>query len=150
MRIKPLAAIATVSLIGLWALWGLDREKAPDGYSATEIAAGRDLYSEYCAACHGAQLEGQPDWQSPLSSGRLPAPPHDASGHTWHHSDALLFRLVKDGTAAVIGEGYESDMPGFGAVLADNEIRAILTFIKSTWPEHERTWQAERSRTDGG
>lgn len=33
--------------------------------------------------------------------------------------------------------GYESDMPAFGGILSDDEIRAVLAFIKSTWPEEE-------------
>jgi mono/diheme cytochrome c family protein len=78
----------------------------------------------------------------------MPAPPHDASGHTWHHGDEILFRLTKDGVAAVVGGGYQSDMPAFGETLGDDEIRAILAFIKSTWPERERRHQAEMSRLE--
>ena len=110
------------------------------------IAQGRQVYEAQCAACHGAELQGQPDWRTPLPSGRLPAPPHDASGHTWHHSDAVLFRIVKEGTAAIVGGGYESDMPGFGDVLSDAEIDAVLAYIKSTWPERERSYQESVSR----
>jgi mono/diheme cytochrome c family protein len=109
-------------------------------------ALGRDLYARQCASCHGASLEGQPDWMRRLPSGRLPAPPHDASGHTWHHPDGVLFRIVKEGTAAVVGQGYESDMPAFAGVLSDQQIRGVLAFIKSTWPERERAYQAEASR----
>ena len=109
--------------------------------SAEVIKQGRQVYADQCAVCHGAQLEGQPDWRSPLPSGRLPAPPHDETGHTWHHRDDILFRIVKEGTAAIVGGGYESDMPGFGDVLSDAEIRAVLAYIKSTWPERERSYQ---------
>lgn len=115
---------------------------------AATIAQGRQLYSKHCAACHGDDLEGQPDWKTPLPSGRMPAPPHDASGHTWHHPDGALFRITKEGPAAVVGHGYESDMPGFGSVLSDEEIRAVLAFIKSTWPERERAYQQEISRLE--
>lgn len=116
--------------------------------SAEVIEQGRQIYADQCASCHGAQLEGQPDWRTPLPSGRLPAPPHDASGHTWHHPDDVLFRIVKEGTAAIVGGGYESDMPGFGDVLSDSEIRAVLAYIKSTWPERERAYQQNVSRAD--
>lgn len=115
--------------------------------SADVIAQGHQIYADQCAACHGADLEGQPDWRTPLASGRLPAPPHDESGHTWHHSDEVLFRIVKEGTAAVVGGGYESDMPGFADLLSDAEIRAVLDYIKSTWPERERSYQLEVSRS---
>ena len=114
--------------------------------SAEVIAQGRQVYADQCAACHGADLEGQPDWRSPLPSGRLPAPPHDASGHTWHHPDDMLFRIVKKGTAAIVGGGYESDMPAFADVLGDPEIRAVLAYIKSSWPERERGYQQAVTR----
>lgn len=109
---------------------------------------GAALYQQNCASCHGADLEGQPDWRSPGTDGRLPAPPHDATGHTWHHGDDILFRITRDGTAAVIGGGYESNMPGFGDVLSDAEIRVILDYIKSTWPDRQRAHQEEVSRQE--
>ena len=57
----------------------------------------------------------------------------------------MLFRIVKEGTAAVVGQGYESDMPAFAGVLSDQHIDDVLAFIKSTWPR-ERSYQAEASR----
>jgi mono/diheme cytochrome c family protein len=60
----------------------------------------------------------------------------------------VLFRVTKEGPAAVVGNGYESDMPGFGDVLSDDEIHAVLAYIKSTWPERERSYQAEMSRRE--
>ena len=114
--------------------------------SAEVIEQGRQIYADQCASCHGAQLEGQPEWKTPLPSGRLPAPPHDAGGHTWHHPDDILFRIVREGTAAIVGGGYESDMPGFADLLSDAEIRAVLAYIKSTWPERERTYQENVSQ----
>lgn len=116
--------------------------------SAEVIAQGRQIYADQCAACHGAALEGQPDWRTPLPSGRLPAPPHDETGHTWHHPDEDLFRIVKEGTAAIVGGGYESGMPGFADVLSDVETRAVLDFIKSTWPERERAYQENVSQAN--
>lgn len=109
---------------------------------------GAALYQQNCASCHGAELQGQPDWRSPGPDGRLPAPPHDATGHTWHHGDDILFRITRDGTAAVVGGGYESDMPAFGDALTDAEIRAVLDYIKSTWPERERAYQRERTQQE--
>ena len=98
------------------------------------VAQGEVVYREACADCHGAELEGQPNWRERRDDGRLPAPPHDASGHTWHHGDALLFQLTKLGPAALAGGSYESDMPGFEGVLSDDEIVAALSYIKSRWP----------------
>jgi mono/diheme cytochrome c family protein len=102
------------------------------------VALGERLYARECASCHGAGLEGEPNWQRRLPNGRLPAPPHDETGHTWHHPDAVLFHLTKEGPAALAGGGYESDMPGYRDVLSDAEIIAVLSYIKSTWPEEIR------------
>lgn len=119
---------------------GVDPQDAAD-----RLAEGRKLYLENCAACHGEALQGQPDWRNRLANGRMPAPPHDETGHTWHHSDQQLFRITHDGVAQIVGGGYESDMPGFADVLTDDEIWAVLDYIKSTWPERERGYQAEIS-----
>ena len=102
---------------------------------AQAIARGETLYAEHCAACHGTALEGQvPDWRQPGPDGLLPAPPHDETGHTWHHPDALLVDIVTRGTEAVVGGGYRSGMPGFADVLSEEGILATLAYIKSTWP----------------
>jgi hypothetical protein len=45
------------------------------------VTRGGPLYQQHYASCHGARLEGQPNWQSRDARGRLPAPPHDDSGH---------------------------------------------------------------------
>jgi mono/diheme cytochrome c family protein len=42
--------------------------------------------------------------------------------------------------------GYSSDMPAYASVLTDGEIRAVLGFIRSTWPERERAYQGERNK----
>jgi cytochrome c len=52
---------------------------------------GKEIYTNNCASCHGKNLEGQPNWRERNDAGYLPAPPHDKTGHTWHHSDAYLF-----------------------------------------------------------
>lgn len=117
--------------------------------TAADIAAGQTLYAENCASCHGVNLEGQPEWQRRLENGRMPAPPHDESGHTWHHSDRNLFIITRGGVSAVV-PGYESDMPAFEGVLTEKEIADVLAFIKSTWPDRQREFQAEVSANDKG
>lgn len=147
-----LLAAATVGAL-VAALLILAPGPPPDrpGSGAIDLAEGRSLYQEYCASCHGAELEGQPDWRSPGPDGRLPAPPHDATGHTWHHPDSVLFQYTRLGGQAVLarqGVAYDSAMPGFGDRLTDRQIRNIIEFIKSTWPERARAVQAERSEAD--
>jgi len=109
-----------------------------DTSDTDKIARGAVVYQQNCASCHGANLEGQPNWVQRNADGTLPAPPHDATGHTWHHSDELLFELTKWGSAAVIGNDYRSNMPGFSNTLDDDDIWAVLTYIESQWPEEIR------------
>ncbi|WP_282063627.1 c-type cytochrome [Roseobacter litoralis] len=112
------------------------------------LARGEAIYAEACASCHGANLEGQPNWKLPGPDGRLPAPPHDETGHTWHHPDRLLLQITALGTAAVVGNGYESNMPGFGEIYSEEELRDVLAWIKTQWPERERDHQARVTAQD--
>lgn len=100
------------------------------------VLQGKKIYATNCASCHGANLEGQSNWRQRLPNGRLPAPPHDVTGHTWHHADSLLIDIVKKGLipGRTAPPGYQSDMPAYGSVLSDEEIRAVLAYIKSSWP----------------
>ncbi len=126
--------------------------ETPPPLDPSAVDRGEKLYAEACASCHGAKLEGQPNWQTPDKDGVLPAPPHDASGHTWHHPDSMLFAYTKLGGAETLRRmGLEtavSGMPGFADTLSDEDISEILTFIKSKWPERERSYQFERTQAD--
>ena len=111
---------------------------------AKVLAAGAVVYQKHCAACHGVRLEGQPRWRERDAHGRMPAPPHDASGHTWHHPDQLLFDITKHGIAkAAKLKDYDSAMPAFAGTLSDTEIVAVLSWIKSQWPPEIRRHQDE-------
>ena len=117
----------------------------PDDGAVT--AVGHRIYDAHCASCHGANLEGRPSWRQRDAQGRLPAPPHDASGHTWHHPDEVLFRITKLGVAKAAGlPGYDSAMPAYEGVLSDGEIVAVLSWIKSRWPAEIRAKHDEMNR----
>ena len=98
------------------------------------VTLGQNIYSENCASCHGIDLEGQENWQKRDDEGYLPAPPHDETGHTWHHPDEYLFLMTKYGIEKIIGKKYLNNMPAYKDILTDNEIIAVLSFIKSKWP----------------
>jgi mono/diheme cytochrome c family protein len=106
----------------------------PPSDDAAKVALGAKVYAQHCASCHGAKLEGQPDWRRKPANGRFPAPPHDDSGHTWHHPDEVLFGITKHGLVpSYAPKDYVSDMPAFAHKLSDGEIRSVLAYIKSHW-----------------
>lgn len=121
---------------------------SPPGLAADEptqpdlnlVSRGKVAYAEQCASCRGAKLEGQPNWRHRLPNGRMPAPPHDPTGHTWHHSDRQLFEMTKFGPGTPV-PGYQSDMPGFKDKLSDADIWAVLSYIEGTWPPDIRDRQ---------
>ena len=121
---------------------------ADHNWEHRDIFTGQRLYAYNCASCHGINLEGQPNWQSPDANAVLPAPPHDRTGHTWHHDDELLFEYTKlGGNTALKIRGvseFNSGMPAFGETLTDGEIWDVLAYIRSTWSEREQ--QAQESR----
>lgn len=141
-RVLAVAATIVVGVVGIvFVVLRSHRASPADPEDEVQVIRGAALYQAECSRCHGAELEGQPDWESPLADGSYPAPPHDASGHTWHHADSHLFRVVKHG-----GEAEDSTMPGFADKLSDSDIWATLAFIKSRWPEAIRRRQPRSPR----
>ncbi len=139
IAIFALLAIAAVAI----AIFALGGDKPPAHAlrpnDASLLVRGGQIYTERCAACHGAELKGQPNWRTRTEDGLLPAPPHDAGGHTWHHPDDVLFRITKFGVARGAGiADYRSAMPAYDGVLSDEDIVAVLSWIKSRWPESVR------------
>jgi mono/diheme cytochrome c family protein len=148
VALKKLISIGVVAVAilvlggGAFYWWRAGSVPRIDPADKVQVAFGRTVYAAQCARCHGANLEGQPNWKERQVNGRLPAPPHDASGHTWHHPDADLFGIAKHGLTPYAPPGYQSDMPAFDGVLSDNQIAAVLAYIKSTWPADIRERQA--------
>lgn len=143
VTIVSLGAVAVIAAVYLGAFRTDPALTNADASDVQLVALGRNVYKAECASCHGANLEGQPNWRSRLPDGGLPAPPHDETGHTWHHADQLLFEITKHGGAKNAPPGFVSGMPAFGGKLTDREIWATLTYIKSKWPAQVRQRQAK-------
>ena len=138
-----MAAVAALGCAGT-------QDPEPQGADASDsrlVARGETVYQQHCASCHGANLEGQANWRHRQPDGTLLAPPHSASGHTWHHPDDQLFEITKFGTAAVVPGPYKSNMPGFSEMLDDPDIWAVLAYIKSRWPKEIQEAQPVRQST---
>jgi len=107
------------------------------GYSfATEIEkrlTGSELFEKHCAPCHGADAIGhdpkQPSGGFDADMNRL-APALNGTGHAWHHSPELLYEYIVKGSI-----DKTSPMPSFGSILKDNDIKAIIAYINSLWPD---------------
>ena len=138
----------TVIVLGAGLVWWMiaaGEPTKPDPNSRSLVARGKVVYAQQCASCHGANLEGQPNWRERLPNGQLPAPPHDATGHTWHHSDKELFEMVNHGIPEIV-PGYQTDMPKYEGVLSASDIWAVLSFIESSWPPVIRERQQRLNR----
>ncbi len=115
---------------------------------AALVARGREIYQQSCTTCHGAEAEGSANWATPGPDGLYPAPPHDDSGHTWHHSDRVLYEAIYAGMGDPLRLGSPLRMPAWGGRLNDAEIRAVIEYFKSLWSEEHRRWQWEQTVND--
>jgi mono/diheme cytochrome c family protein len=149
-RKKGLIVVVFAAAAGLFWMFGGPGGGPAAGVDADDkakVARGGAVYAEQCAACHGADLEGQPDWRKPNADGTLKAPPHDETGHTWHHPDKDMFDYTRKGGQTLAPPGFKSAMPAFGrdfgGVLEDGDIWAVLSYIHSRWPAKVRQRQGQ-------
>jgi len=135
------AMIATTSQIVI--------ANASDGsqsINSGRVKSGRAVYEQYCASCHGAEAQGAPNWQERDEHGELPAPPHNAEGHTWRHSDADLYEMVNKGWRDPFNRTKQLTMPAFDGVLSPEQIRAVITYLKTFWTPEQTQFQSEESQ----
>lgn len=139
------ATINTImSLIGLVASATFnDAMASPSGPALAK--AGRVVYQRSCASCHGARGEGAPAWQRPDRQGELPAPPHDSEGHTWKHSDGMLYRIVQQGWRDPFNKTQRLTMPAFQGQLSRRETIAVISYLKTLWTPEQRRFQKRES-----
>ena len=121
---------------------------AASGHAAPAAGtdAGKRIYEANCAACHGARGQGQAGWNGVNTAGERPAPPHDRTGHTWKHSDAMLYRIVAEGWRDPFNKTQRLTMPAFGQALTPGEIRSVVDYLKTWWTPQQRAFQRQESR----
>ena len=111
-------------------------QTAGSGPAVGAPRTGAQIFASNCAVCHGAAGEGHPEWRTRSADGTLPPPPLNGDGHTWHHADGLLYRIVSDGgkSLEIPGDpGFKSAMPAFSDQLSHEEIIEVLDYLKSLW-----------------
>ncbi len=99
-------------------------------FTPDQIAQGRTLFRQHCAACHGHNAESTADWKQRDAQGRYPPPPLNGSAHAWHHSLDTLRLSIREG-----GQKLGGWMPPFEHILDARQIDSIIAFFQSLWPE---------------
>ena len=133
-----------------WRIESIAWGAGPAGmFAPTAEQRGERLYNVYCSTCHGGPevVGGRAD--------TLTYPPrHDASGHTWQHPDCELLSIVRNGgddmTRALRASQARPgavEMPAFKERLSDDDIGAVLAYIKTLLTQEERQFQEQVSRT---
>lgn len=99
-------------------------------YSVEQVERGRGLYQAHCAVCHAADGSATAQWRKPGADGNYPPPPLNGTAHTWHHPLDLLSDTIANG-----GAQFGGVMPGFGAVLNEDDRLAVVAWFQSLWTD---------------
>lgn len=83
---------------------------------------GQVLFEAYCAACHGK--DGQPV----VPDARI----LNANGETWRLSNDEIGQMIRNGSQL---------MPAMGADFSDEQVDAVITYIKAWWTPDQRAEQ---------
>jgi mono/diheme cytochrome c family protein len=90
------------------------------------IARGKVVYEQVCALCHGSDGAGKPGQAPPFA------------GSEWVVTDNVG-RLVRiplqglNGPIKVKGVEWNLAMPAMGAALPDDDLAALLTYMRNSW-----------------
>ncbi len=129
-RVRRAIFVGLLALMGAWVGWSACAG-GPRLALTAEQEQGRVLYTQYCTQCHGGAKGGK------LQD--IP-PRHNANGHTWHHPDQQLTAIVLDGFSFSV---ESQKMPAFKGQLTEEDVRAVLAYIKTWWTPEQREWQAK-------
>lgn len=143
-----LIGLAAIASVGLVFLTSPESETVQAGSGPFDLSQGERIYEAQCASCHGVNLEGAPNWRVANADGTMPPPPHNETGHTWHHDMQMLFDYTKFGGEEALRRrgipNVKSGMPAFDGILDDGEVRTVLAYIEASWPTEIRQMRAER------
>jgi thiol:disulfide interchange protein DsbC len=111
-------------------------------YTQKQVERGAAVFTQHCAACHGANAEATPNWRELTPDGKYPPPPLNGTAHAWHHPLDVLRRQIKLGGVPLGGS-----MPAFKDVLTAADIDAAIAYFQSKWDDEIYALWQER---DGG
>ena len=97
----------------------------PSTESSLLISLGKTVYDARCAACHGAHGEGKPPHWPPLAGNQS----------IQMESAVNPIRMVLNGGYPPGTEGNPKPygMPPFAGLLSDNEVAAVVSYIRTAW-----------------
>ena len=94
--------------------------RSPQATTRRNIASGKEIFSHYCAACHG--LDGQ-NTVVPFADLMAPPVPSLASHEIQQYTDGQLEWVIEYGI-------WPSGMPGSKDILSEEDIWSIVMFIR--------------------
>ena len=95
--------------------------------TTTGAAAGAQIYTSRCVACHQSDGRGVPGAFPPLAGD--PVVNDSASTHLHIVINGLQGKTIN-------GVAYSAAMPAWGPMLSDAEIAAVVTYERSSWGNH--------------
>lgn len=100
-----------------------ERRATPAGGASRQ--RGEKLYGQYCVQCHQAKGEGKDQAWPPLAGNISVTAP----------SPLNAIRMVLEGgfASATAANPQPHGMPPFGQVLNDNDVAALVTYIRNSW-----------------
>jgi cbb3-type cytochrome c oxidase subunit III len=116
-------ALACLGRIGIVAAQGNpDAAKVVNPVAVTpdSVAAGKQIYQQKCATCHGSNGEGGP------GNDLIPAAP-SLVDEKWDHgsTDGEIFNVIKNGVPP------ELNMPPWGDMLKERDMWNIVNYVRS-------------------
>lgn len=112
-------------------------------HNADQIERGHQLFRQNCAACHGANAQGAPNWSRPGPDDQYPPPPLNGTGHAWHHPKRALLSTIQNGTIRLGG-----NMPAWKEKLSIQDSEDIIAWLQSLWPDELYAAWLRRDQAD--
>jgi mono/diheme cytochrome c family protein len=97
----------------------------PTAESSLLLSLGKTVYDSRCASCHGADGSGKPPQYPPLAGNQS----------IEMESSVNAIRMVLNGgyPPGTAGNPMPYGMPPFAQLLSDNEVAAVVSYIRTSW-----------------